>query len=58
VAVFLSTTADVTGLLDPGVRVRVEGHVIEDFVQSANVDVMASAVTTIEGRAPSWVASR
>ncbi len=58
VAVFVSTTADVTGLLDPGVRVLVTGVVIEDFVQSAEVDVMASAVTTIEGRAPNWVASR
>lgn len=58
VAVFLSTTADVTGLLEPGVRLRVEGTVIEDLVRTARVEVMASVVTTVEARAPDWIASR
>lgn len=50
IAVFVSMTADVTGLLEPGVRVRIAGQVIEDFVRTADTEVMAYEVTTIEGR--------
>lgn len=56
IAVFLSTTVEVTGLLEPGVRVRIAGQVIEDFVRTADTELMAHEVTTIEGRRPDWVA--
>lgn len=56
VAVFVSMTADVTGLLEPGVRVRIAGQVIEDFVRFADTELMAHEVTTIEGRRPDWMA--
>jgi hypothetical protein len=50
VQVFLATKGVVDGAPAPGVTVRVEGAVIEDFIRTAAIEVMATRVTVEQAR--------
>lgn len=48
VRVFFSTKATITGTVVKGATVRVEGTLIEDFIRTTSIEVMATSVT-VEG---------
>lgn len=45
VRVFFSTKAKITGAVVKGASVRVEGTLIEDFIRTTSIEVMATSVT-------------
>lgn len=45
VRVFFSTKAKITGTVAKGATVRVEGTLIEDFIRTTSIEVMATSVT-------------